>query len=81
MWVVRKGAAWDDCSSGAQVMQGVLVSFTKFSKEEGELGGEWDINFKRIILSDLVTLYNIFQFMNSINISWWVNYVSMSPLH
>lgn len=70
MWGVRKGEVQDDFSSGAQVMQGMLVSFTKFSKEEGELWGERDINFKRIILSDLITLYNIFQFMNSINISW-----------
>ena len=74
VWGKRKGEAEDDFSSGAQVMQGMLVSFTKFSKEEGELWGEWDINFNRIILSDLITLYNIFQFMNSINISWWVNY-------
>lgn len=40
MWRVRKGEVQDDFSSGAQVMQGMLVSFTKFSKEEGELWGE-----------------------------------------
>lgn len=41
------------------------VSFTKFKKEEGKLGRE--IICLRGSLSDLITLYNTFQCMNSVS--------------
>lgn len=63
--VAGEEQACDDLSTGAQVIQWMVVSSMEFREEEGALWGQWDN--KRQILSDVITLYNLLQLMDPIH--------------